>query len=133
MVEAGLTPAEARRTRYAVGEIARTRDFIDALESGDLVRTGELLQETHWGLSRDLGVSTPELDALVTSAGKVSGWLGGRMIGGGFGGCTLNLIETQAKDAFQQAVTTDFEQQFGLVPDIYAIEMGPGAFCTGLE
>lgn len=130
---AGLSPTETRRTRYAVGEMARTRSFITALENGEGATAGTLLQETHWGLSRDLGVSTRELDALVTSAAKVPGWLGGRMMGGGFGGCTLNLIETRSIDAFKQRVTTDFEHRFDLSPDMYPVKLESGACCIAIH
>jgi galactokinase len=122
-----LSPSEIARARYVVGETHRTREFVAAAEAGDAARLGALLRATHRGLSELMGVSTPELDGLVELAAAVPGWEGGRMIGGGFGGCVLNLVRKDASAAFVSHIAGAFEGRFGLACEIYPVHLADGA------
>jgi galactokinase len=82
---------------------------------------------SHESLRDDYEVSSPELDALVEIAAGVAGVAGARMTGGGFGGCTVNLVRRDALDAFRETVTRQYTRATGLVPNIYVSEAGEGA------
>jgi galactokinase len=122
-----LTPSEAARARYVVGETHRTRDFVVAAEAGDAERLGVLLQATHRGLSELMGVSTPELDGVVELAAAIPGWEGGRMIGGGFGGCVLNLVRRDEVALFVASIPDAFAERFGLQCEVYPVRLAHGA------
>jgi galactokinase len=122
-----LSASEAARALYVEGEAARTREFVVAAKQGDREWVGRLLRETHDGLRRLLRVSTPELDAIVEAGGGVDGWFGGRMIGGGFGGCVLNLVAEGAEEAFKGGVGAAFRRQFGIECRFYAVNLADGA------
>ncbi|MBF0244770.1 MAG: hypothetical protein HQL31_05810 [Planctomycetes bacterium] len=128
-----LTESEYRRASYVIGEIRRTAAFIDAMQAGHSEQMGILLRETHQGLSRDLRVSTPELDALVEIAEGVPGWYGGRMMGGGFGGCTLNLVASENSESFLKRLRSEFQKRFGMEPLSYPVTIGAGASVELLE
>jgi galactokinase len=89
---------------------------------------GQLLWQTHAGLRDDYEVSCPELDTLVEIAHKVPGVLGARMLGGGFGGCTINLVSDEAVEALRQAVEQQYPERTGLQAsiDICRAAAGPG-------
>ena len=131
--EAGdLTPSERARALYVIGEVRRTREFVGAAESGDVHRVGELLVQTHRGLSEQMRVSTPELDAIVECGGGFPGWAGGRMIGGGFGGCVLNLVRRDAEAAFTDHVRAAFRARFGIGCEVYSVTLTDGAWVGGV-
>ncbi|HUS68568.1 MAG TPA: galactokinase [Kofleriaceae bacterium] len=124
----GLLPPEiARRAAHVVGENARTLAAAGALRAGDLAEVGRLMAESHRSLRDDYEVSGPELDLLVAVAADTPGVTGARMTGGGFGGCTVNLVEADAIDAFTIAVTSAFEARFGRRPDVFAARAADGA------
>lgn len=122
-----LTESEARRAEYATSEMSRTPRFVDAARRGDAAEAGKLMCETHEGLSRLLGVSTQELDSLVEFASSVPGWYGGRMMGGGFGGCTLNLVRKEKIEDFYNQVPQMFKGRFGVAPELYRVRLERGA------
>jgi galactokinase len=93
-----------KRRRHVDSEIARVHDFVSALEAGDRHRLGELLEASHASLRDDFEVSTPELDALVERAGAAPGCLGARLMGAGFGGSAIALLENGAEDRFRAAL-----------------------------
>jgi len=128
-----LTTGEFERARYVIGEIKRTKHFISAIQGDNLIEAGQLLTQTHWGLSQDLKVSTEELDALVNSASQCEGWLGGRMMGGGFGGCSLNLVHNDFRDAIVTHVQNNFRVSFDLTPEIIPVTLGQGAYTKVLK
>lgn len=101
-------PLLYRRCAYVVQENNRLLEAVDQLENGNLAAFGQLMYGSHEGLSQLYEVSCPELDVLVDIARTIPGVLGGRMMGGGFGGCTINLVQTDALDNF----TTVMQQQF---------------------
>lgn len=102
-----------RRCRYVLAENARVLAVIDALNAGDLNAVGQLMHETHVGLRDEYAVSCPEIDFLVDQAWGRPEILGARMMGGGFGGCTLNLIRTDAVSSFCDHLTSVYRDAFG--------------------
>ncbi len=106
-----LTPI--RRARHQLTENLRVGAALEALALNDAEALGELLLESHESLGMDFQVSCPELDFLVERAGKAPGFLGGRMMGAGFGGCTLNLVRGAALGCFLRAMNRDWQGQTG--------------------
>src|SRR5690554_2081601 len=100
------------------------------LETGDLEGFGTLMYGSHDGLSSKYEVSCPELDFLVDFTRERSEVLGARMMGGGFGGCTINLVRKDIKAEFEEAVTVAYESKFGRLPQIYEVNIvnGTGVF-----
>lgn len=116
-----------RRCHHVVTENARVLEAADALELGELDRFGRLMAESHASLRDDYEVSCRELDVMVQLASEVAGVYGARMTGGGFGGCTINLVEVDRVESFQNAVAQGYEQIIGLKPEIYVCEASDGA------
>jgi galactokinase len=122
-----LDPVVARRARHVVTEDARVNRFVEASESGGLDAMGKLMVESHRSLQRDYEVSCEELDFLVDAALSVEGVLGARMTGGGFGGCTVSMMRTEAAPAFRQQIAQAYESRFGITPAIYDCNPSYGA------
>ncbi len=122
-----LPPEIARRARHVVEENARTLAAADALEAGDFVECGRLMNASHASLRDDYAVSCPELDLMVELALGAPGVYGARMTGGGFGGCTVSLVEATAAEAFVERVGPAYEEATGLKPMIFSCFPGPGA------
>jgi galactokinase len=116
-----------RRCRHVVTENARVLAAAGALERGELARFGRLMAESHASLREDYEVSSRELDSMVELASKVEGVYGARMTGGGFGGCTINLVDVDHVEAFTRVVAEGYEQATGLKPEIYVCEASNGA------
>ena len=114
------------RARYVIGEEQRVLDVCEALEKGDYETVGERMYETHWGMSRDYEVSCEELDFLATVA-KECGVTGSRIMGGGFGGCTINLVKEELYDSFIASVTAKFAEKYGHEPKIYPVVISDGS------
>jgi galactokinase len=122
-----LDPVIYRRCRHVLSENARVAAMRDALEGGRLVAAGQLMQASHTSLRDDYEVSCAELDLLVTLALQVKGVYGARMTGGGFGGCTVNLVRHDAVETMMEYVSTHYERGTGRRPDIYRCEAADGA------
>ena len=88
---------------------------------------GALMVESHRSLQHDYEVSCPELDFLVDSALPLEGVLGSRMTGGGFGGCTVTLLRSEAADAFRHRIAHAYKQNFDIIPAIYPCDPSDGA------
>jgi galactokinase len=116
-----------RRCRHVINENSRTLAAADCLRNADLGRLGQLMFLSHDSLRYDYEVSCPELDALVETARRVKGVYGARMTGGGFGGCTINLVEETAVEEFRESVNRIYSEKFGFAPGIYTLEAGEGA------
>ncbi len=114
------------RARYVIGEEQRVLDVCEALERDDYETVGKRMYETHWGMSRDYEVSCEELDFLATVA-EECGVTGSRIMGGGFGGCTINLVKEELYDNFVKTVTERFEQKYGHKPEIYPVVISDGS------
>ncbi len=110
---AELPPLVFRRCRHVVHENQRVLDGVAALERGDVAAFGAAMNASHVSLRDDYQVSCPELDVLVEAAWAQPGCLGARMTGAGFGGCTVNLVRTDAVDALVPAVQTAYRAQTG--------------------
>lgn len=108
-----------RRARHVITENARVLKAGTALEKGDLVTFGQLMNSSHRSLRDDYEVSCKELNVMVELAEQVRGVYGARMTGGGFGGCTVNLVEAENIDEFKEVVAGGYEKATGLSPEIY--------------
>jgi len=114
------------RAEYVIGEVQRVLDVCDALERGDYETVGEMMYQTHFGLSRLYGVSCEELDFLNRLARKMD-VTGSRVMGGGFGGCTVNLVRDELYEAFVDAAKLQFASRFGHEPKVYDVVISDGA------
>lgn len=108
-----------RRCRHVISENERTLATVSALDAGNLARVGELMLASHVSLREDYEVSCPELDLLVDLARRQDGVVGARMTGGGFGGCTVNLIRNGLADAFAERIASAYLAETGRRPEIY--------------
>ena len=97
------------------------------LESDDLHGFGELMAQSHQSLRDDYEVSSRELDVMVEIAGRQPGVYGARMTGGGFGGCTINLVAAEHAEMFRQSVAAAYKATTGLGPEIYISPAADGA------
>jgi galactokinase len=116
-----------RRCRHIVLEDVRVENAAEALKSGNLELFGKLMAESHASLRDDYEVSCKELDIMVEIASAQPGVIGARMTGGGFGGCTINLVPVNAAEGFQASVAAAYQQQTGINPDIYVLTAAAGA------
>jgi galactokinase len=116
-----------RRCRHVVTENQRVLDAAKALQSGDADGVGRLMYASHASLRDDYEVSCKELDLLVELAASNDGVYGARMTGGGFGGCTVNLVRGECAAAFEAQMARTYQQATGIAPDIYVCEPAQGA------
>jgi len=115
------------KCRFVIDEIERTQKAGQLLKANDFNGFGSLMYETHWGLSKAYDVSCTELDFLVTLAEEdKSAVIGSRMMGGGFGGCTLNLISNDRIGAFSEKVKAKYFGTFKKEPDFYPVNLSEG-------
>ena len=125
-IKGEITAEDYMRARFVIGEKQRVLDVCDALVKGDYETVGKKMYETHEGLSKDYEVSCEELDFLNDVA-KECGVTGSRIMGGGFGGCTINLVKDDLYDSFIKTVTEKFEAKYGHAPKIYDVVISDGA------
>lgn len=125
-IRSELSEEDYLRARYVIGEEARVLAVSDALQSGDLEEVGRRMYQTHWGMSREYEVSCPELDFLVEIA-EECGVSGARIMGGGFGGCTINLVKEERYEAFIRSVCERFAAQYGHTPKVIPVVISDGA------
>ena len=116
-----------RRCRHVVTEHQRTLKAVAALQAADAEQFGQLMYQSHASLREDCEVSCKELDLLVALASALRGVLGARMTGGGFGGCTINLVEQTEAAAFAEALGARYAEQTGIVPQIHVCHASGGA------
>ena len=114
------------RAEYVVEEIQRVLDVCDALEQGDYETVGQKMYETHHGMSKLYEVSCEELDFLNDLA-KECGVTGSRVMGGGFGGCTINLVKNELYDNFISKAKESFNEKFGRLPKVYDVVISDGS------
>jgi len=122
-----LSESIYRRCRHVVSENERTQQAAEALIAGDVALMGQLMSVSHQSLRTDYEVSCRELDLLVDSALAQPGGLGARMTGGGFGGCTVNLVERREVSSFKKNVSGEYQARTKIAPEIFAAESGDGA------
>ena len=114
------------RCIYVVKENERVNLACQDLEKSDFVAFGKRMFETHEGLQKEYEVSCKELDVLVDIASKQEGLIGSRMMGGGFGGCTINLVKLESLNKFVEEILSQYEKIFGIKPDIYIAKIVTG-------
>ena len=125
-VKADISAEDYMRAKFVIEEKERVLDVCEALNRGDIETVGKLMYATHHGLSKDYEVSCEELDYLNDIA-KECGVTGSRIMGGGFGGCTINLVADGIYDNFIATVTEKFNARYGHQPKIYDVVISDGA------
>jgi galactokinase len=123
---ADLPEPERRRARHVVTENERTLTAAQALKAGDVRKLGTLMVGSHQSLRDDFDVSCRELDIMFELALKQDGVSGARMMGGGFGGCTINLVDHESLGRFTERMSIGYEQATGLVPTIKVVQADGG-------
>lgn len=124
---AKLPPVIYRRCRHVVTENARVERAAAMLQKNDLRGFGELMAESHRSLRDDYEVSCQELDVMVKIANTQAEVFGARMTGGGFGGCTINLVAGEYAEVFRKSIVAEYESATGLKPDVYITSAADGA------
>jgi len=119
-------PVCRKRAKHAVYEDARTTEAVEKLNAGDVAAFGKLLNASHVSLRDDFEVSCAELDVLAEEAWKIPGVIGARMTGGGFGGCTVNIVKNDAIENFVDQVGINYTTRTGLVASFYIVSIGSG-------
>jgi galactokinase len=123
----GLRDLIYKRCKFVLDENQRVLDACSDLQREDYELFGERMYASHYGLSNDYEVSCTELDVLVDIAKKLPGVFGSRMMGGGFGGCTVNLVQEEHVEAFQASVSKEYRDRTGLETEIYITQISHGA------
>ena len=125
-VRAEIPEEDFLRAEYVIGEVQRVLDVCDALERGDYETAGEMMYQTHFGMSRLYEVSCEELDFLNKLARKMD-VTGSRVMGGGFGGCTINLVKKELYEPFIATAVEKFGEKFGHKPKVIDVVISDGA------
>jgi galactokinase len=122
-----MEPKSYLRAKHVISEDLRTVAAEKALEKGDLAEVGRLMAEAHRSYSQDFEGSCAEADAMVALAQDLPGLVGARLTGGGFGGCTINLVEKSHAQAFADELGKRYEAKFGIKPEIHICHASNGA------
>lgn len=125
-VKADVTAEDYMRAEYVIGEVQRVLDVCEALEKGDYETVGAKMYETHYGMSKLYEVSCEELDFLNDIA-KECGVTGSRVMGGGFGGCTINLVKEELYDDFIARAKAAYREKYGKLPKVYDVVISDGS------
>ena len=120
-------PILEKRARHAVSENQRTIEAVAALKADNIARFGELMNQSHVSLRDDYEVSCKEIDILVDLAWKIPGVIGSRITGGGFGGCTVSIVENDAVDNFIRSIGASYKEKVGHEAEFYTVDIGEGA------
>lgn len=126
-VQNSIPAVARRRARHIISDSQRVLDLSDAAEKHDLVEMGRLFVASHRSMQYDYEISCEEIDFLVDTAIKIPGVYGSRMTGGGFGGCTVNLVAPDAVDAFRQKLSEAYQARYSMVPLFYDCQPADGA------
>ena len=126
-VEKILPPTLFPKVKHVISECHRVHQAAEALKSKNLESFGSLLKASHLSLSKDFDVSCPELDFLAEKSWEIHGVLGSRMMGGGFGGCTINLVKSSEFESFQSQIEESYSSKFDITPEFIPVLIGPGA------
>ncbi|MGC1297906.1 MAG: galactokinase [Alloacidobacterium sp.] len=122
-----MPPDVLKRCRHVITENTRTVAAADALEANDLTTLGRLMAEAHASYRDDFEASCPEADIMVEIANKQEGCVGARLTGGGFGGCTVNLVESVHAVQFASNIAANYKELTGIHPEIYESHASAGA------
>jgi galactokinase len=126
-VQHRLPPIPKRRARHVISDNQRVLELAAASRAHDLERMGRLFIASHRSMQYDYETSCIEIDFLVDTALSIEGVYGARLTGGGFGGCTVNLVSPSAVDRFQELLTKAYQERFGIVPMFYDCKPAAGA------
>jgi galactokinase len=128
---AEMSPNALKRARHVISENTRTVAAAEALLKGDLTGLGRLMAEAHRSYSQDFEASCVEADAMVALAQDLPGFIGARLTGGGFGGCTINLVEREHAAEFSEELGARYAAETGIVPQIMICHASRGAHQVG--
>jgi len=126
-IETTIPEVARRRAHHVISDTQRVVDFSAAARSGDLAEMGRLFVASHRSMQHDYEISCEEIDFLVDTAIEIPGVYGARMTGGGFGGCTVNLVAPEATDEFKQHLETAYRERYGKTPAFYECRPAEGA------
>jgi galactokinase len=126
-VQEAVPPIPRQRARHVISDTQRVLDFAKAAADHDLTEMGRLFVASHRSMQYDYEISCEEIDFLVDTAIKIPGVYGARMTGGGFGGCTVNLVKPDAVTRFHDQITALYSQKYGLNPAFYDCKPANGA------
>jgi len=127
LVQSNLPETLYKRSHFVVKENQRVHEMKNALQLKDAMKAGELLQASHLGLQHEYEVSCDELNHLAHLANTSEEAFGGRMMGGGFGGCVICLVKDGGMHDFEKKVMHSYEKQFGFAPEIIHFSLSDGA------
>lgn len=122
-----MSPLALKRARHVISENTRTVAAADALMRGDMKELGRLMAEAHISYSRDFEASCMEADAMVALAQDLPGLIGARLTGGGFGGCTINLVEREQAEDFSEELSARYSTEIGILPQVMICHASSGA------
>jgi len=125
-----LTDKQYRRARHVISEDLRTQEMAKSLMAGNWAHCGELMYQSHFSMTTDFEITTPELDLLVALArllGVEGGVYGSRMTGGGFGGCTVSLVKTEKIEKVSEFIRQNYQTVTGIEPTLFATRPAQGA------
>ncbi len=128
-----MSEAAFRRCRHIISDNARVREAKQAMFAGDPVAFGKLMLAGHASERDDFECSCDEVDFLVETATTLPGCFGARLTGGGFGGCTVNLVERTQADAFAASLKTAYKQRFNIAAEIYLCDAADGAWLRNTQ
>jgi galactokinase len=122
-----IDPVIRKRAKHVISENGRVIEAVKVLKDNNIIRFGELMNQSHNSLKDDYEVTGTELDTLVYEGRKLPGVIGTRMTGAGFGGCTVSIVRKADSAKFMSALSSVYQKKTGLVPDFYQPEIGNGA------
>jgi galactokinase len=120
-----------KRARHVLSENDRVRRGVDALQGGDLVAFGRMMSASHRSSRDDFENSSRAIDILIECAESAPGYLGGKLSGAGWAGCTVNLVRSEMATAFAESVKSDYKRRMNVVPQIHICKAAEGASCSG--
>lgn len=126
--ESIMKPAVYNCCKYVVEEILRTKKAGELLQQNNLPAFGKLMFDTHEGLSNLYQVSCTELDFLAAQAKLSANVIGARLMGGGFGGCTINIVKEEAVTDFIKKISSAYKSKFAIEPEAYVVAIGDGTY-----
>ena len=132
-IKSSISAADYQKALYIINENRRVLEFSKAIAENDMGVLGDLMYQSHKGLSMDYQVSCPELDFLVDYTIAYPQVIGARMMGGGFGGCTINLIEKTAVSHFKKDVSAAYKNHFNTACSIYRVKLSQGTHLVKLK
>ncbi len=126
-VKDALPDIPRRRARHVISDSQRVLQLGDAARAHDLIAMGKLFLASHRSMKEDYEITSPEIDFLVEKAIELPGVYGARMTGGGFGGCTVNLVAPESVEQFRNELSAAYEERFGIQPAFYNCQPASGA------